>query len=110
VSASKNQSDETQKPLIIPEFFDFQKEVEDFIPSLKEPIISTTTSTPSSSTDSLLYLKPGILAERDYDFYDDDPIEPRDSDTAGSSVRAGFYPQHANKRNSDDYDYDYDVE
>ena len=114
VSASNNQKEEVVKPLIIPEFFDSQKEVEDFIPSVKNSIVSTTSSTPSSSTNSLVYFEPGVLAERDYDFYEDDSFEPsEDIDTAGSSdvpVRAGFYPQHGNKRDSDYYDYDYHVE
>ena len=101
---ASNKTDEAEKPLIVQEFFDFQKEVEDIIPSGKDPFFTT---------NSTLYLEPGILAERDYDFYEDDPIEQDDSDTAGSSdvtVRAGIYPQHANRRDSSDYDYDYDSE
>ena len=110
VSAAKNKTEEVQAPFIIQEFFDFQKEVEDFIPSVKDPIVSTTTTIPSSPTEDSLYLEHEILAERDYDFYEDEPVEvTEDNDTAGSSqvsVRAGFYPQNANRRDSDYYDYE----
>ena len=71
VSASKNETEKAKKPSIIQEFFDFQKEVEDFIPYVKEPIVSTTTAVPSVqslTTESLSYFEPGILSERDYDF------------------------------------------
>jgi len=114
VSASLNKTEQVKTPLIIQEFFDFQKEVEDFIPSVKDLVDTTTVVPTSTTTESLVYLEPGILAERDYDFYEDDPIESKeDSEAAGSSdmtVRAGFYPQFANKRNSDYDDYEYDVE
>ena len=66
VSASNNQTEKEKKPLIILEFIDFQKEVKNVIPSIKEPIASTTTavssSVPSLTTDYFSYLEPGISA------------------------------------------------
>ena len=116
VAAASNITEEEDESISAENPFDFQTEVENFIASKEEPI--TFNNSLSFSNHSLLVLEPGVLAERDYDFYEDDPIdpdlyedvpiEPGDSDTAGSSVvsvRAGLYPQHADRRNLGDYDY-----
>ena len=119
VAAASNITEEEDELSRAENLIDFKTEVENFIASKEEPI--TFNNSLSFSNHSLLVLDPGVLAERDYDFYEDDlidpdlyedvPIEPSDSDTAGSSVvnvRAGLYPQHADRRNLGDYDYEYE--
>ena len=106
---SARQSEMT-KPINNQDYFEIQKEGENFTSSVKDSIVSGTL--PSLSTESSLYLEPEILRERDYDFYEDESIEPRDDiDTAGSSeinVRAGVYTPYAAIRRPE-YDYDYQV-
>ena len=110
MALSSNKTDEKEDQLIVQQFFDFGKEVENFITTEEDYTISTN-STPSLSNNFTLYLEPGILAERDYDFYEDDLIDDTsDSETAESAVRAGVYSQHADRRNTGDYDYEYEVE
>ena len=104
--ASNNKTEEKKTHLITQQFFDFQKEVEDFF-SEGDNINSINITLPLSN-DTLIN-DPGIMAERDYDFYSDDTDTAESSDV---SVRAGIYSQYdiANRRNSDDYDYEYEAD
>jgi len=115
VAASNNKTEEKVNSLIVQEFFDFEKEVEDFFTSEKGTA-NFTDINQSLSNDSTLVLDTGILAERDYDFYEDDLEDSGDIATAESAevaVIAGIYPhrrEKGNRRSDDDYDYEYQVE
>ena len=115
VDSSNNKTEDKANSLIVQEFFGFEKEVEDFFASEKE-IMNFTNINQSLSNNSTLVLEPGIMAERDYDFYEDDLDNDSDIATAESAevaVIAGIYPHHrdsANRRNDNDYEYEYQVE
>ena len=86
--------------------FDFEKDVE-YSFNFDKDIISS-----NGFNNSALILEPGLMEERDSDFYEDDLEDMSDTAVAESAVRAGVYPGHSvgKRRNSDDYDYEYQVE
>ena len=97
----------TVTPPIIPNFFDFKKEIEDIFPD-KDPL--TQTKEALSDYD----LQAGVTLERDYDFYSDNLFDDYRSDLesdfnatsksdvemSGSSqvtVTSGFFPQSSQR-------------
>ena len=108
MTASKNKTEEMDTPLIVQQFFDFQKEVEDFF-SEEGKNNSSNIFAPLQHNASLI-LEPGIKAERDYDFYEDTIIDTDTAESSGVSVRAGIYPQYDIADRRDDYEYEYEAE
>ena len=91
------------------DIFDSKKIFENVISLDLEGLNAQTSSTLDYQWD----LDPGVTLERDYDFYQDDIfhiIDPIDtSESAEVTVRAGYFPQSSNKRDSVEYDYNYDA-
>ena len=89
--------------------FESKKEAKDIISS--EPVDMKPKM--SSTLDYQWDLDFGITLERDYDFIHDDSldmIDPIDtSESADVTVRAGYFTQYSNQRDSIEYDYNYDA-
>ena len=91
------------------QMFDSKKVAENIISSEPLDVKPNMSSTSGYKWD----LDPGVTLERDYDFYQDDSfdmIDPIDtSESADVTVRAGYFPQYSNQRDSIEYDYNYDA-